>query len=186
MTGIRLRHLAEVNPSVSEFERLAPEAELTFLPLEAVWPGTRLDVTRTRPKDAVASGYTRFREGDVLVPKITPTFEADRSTIARGLLHGVGCGTTELHVVRPSASLEPRYVDYLLSSRQFLLGGEAEMIGVAGQKRVPESWLRDFPIPITDRRAQCAIADFLDRETARIDALIEKKQRMIELLEEKF
>jgi type I restriction enzyme S subunit len=32
---------------------------------------------------------------------------------------------------------------------------------------------------------QCSIADYLDRETARIDALITKKQRMIELLEEK-
>lgn len=186
MTGIRLRHLAEVNPSVPEFERLAPDVELTFLPLEAVWPGTRLDGTRTRPKEEVASGYTRFREGDVLVPKITPTFEADRSTIARGLLHGIGCGTTELHVVRPSAALEPRYVDYLVSSRQFLLGGEAEMIGVAGQKRVPDSWLRDFPVPITARRAQRSIADFLDRETASIDAIIEKKRRMTELIVERW
>ena len=33
--------------------------------------------------------------------------------------------------------------------------------------------------------AQITIADFLDRETGRIDALVEKKQRLIELLEEK-
>ena len=34
--------------------------------------------------------------------------------------------------------------------------------------------------------AQRAIADYLDAETARIDALIEKKRRMVELLEERF
>ena len=37
-------------------------------------------------------------------------------------------------------------------------------------------------IPLPEQRA---IADFLDRETARIDALIAKKQRLIELLQEK-
>lgn len=40
-----------------------------------------------------------------------------------------------------------------------------------------------FPVPPVEE--QSAIADFLDRETARIDALIEKKQRQIELLHER-
>ena len=35
-------------------------------------------------------------------------------------------------------------------------------------------------------RVQRAIADYLDRETARIDALIAAKRRMVELLEERF
>ena len=35
-------------------------------------------------------------------------------------------------------------------------------------------------------RAQRAIADYLDRETARIDALIAAKRRMVELLEERW
>ena len=37
-------------------------------------------------------------------------------------------------------------------------------------------------IPVPDLPTQKAIADFLDRETARIDQLIEKKQRMVEVL----
>lgn len=46
-------------------------------------------------------------------------------------------------------------------------------------------WLDNglFPVPPLDE--QRAIAAFLDRETARIDALIEKKRRQIELLQEK-
>ena len=40
-------------------------------------------------------------------------------------------------------------------------------------------------INIPDLTTQRAIADFLDRETARIDTLIEKKQRLLELLGEK-
>ena len=41
------------------------------------------------------------------------------------------------------------------------------------------------PVPLPDLPTQKAIADFLDRETARIDQLIEKKQRMVEVLGEK-
>src|SRR5260370_623713 len=42
--------------------------------------------------------------------------------------------------------------------------------------------------PVLDiaREIQKAIADFLDRETARIDQLIEKKQRLIALLGERY
>jgi type I restriction enzyme S subunit len=43
-----------------------------------------------------------------------------------------------------------------------------------------DQWLPDIP---SDE--QCAIAEFLDRETAKIDALIAKKERLIELLHEK-
>ena len=184
MRRTRLRFVAEVNPAVPGWEAIPEDRPLTFLPLEAVWP-RRMDYSRQRPKAKVASGYTRFCEGDLIVPKITPTFQADRSTLIRGMPTAVGTGTTELHVVRPSSMIEPRYLDYLVSSRPFLLGGEAWMIGVAGQKRVPDQWIRDFPIPVTDPVQQRAIADYLDTETSRIDTLITKKRRMIELLEER-
>lgn len=182
---IRLRYLARVNPATPEFDRLPDDAEVTFLPLEAVWPGNKLDVDRLRPKDQVSVGYTRFQEGDILVPKITPTFQADRTVIATGLSDGIGAGTTELHIVRVGPSADRSYVRYLLSSKPFLDEGEASMIGVAGQKRVPDDCLRDLIVPVTDAHQQRAIADYLDAETARIDALIEKKRRMVELLEER-
>ena len=43
----------------------------------------------------------------------------------------------------------------------------------------------DLPIPLPPLPEQRAIADFLDRETARVDALVAKKERLIELLQEK-
>lgn len=185
MTGLRLRHVADINPATPDFDRLSDDAEVTFLPLEAVWPGVRLDATRTRPKREVSTGYTRYLDGDVLVPKITPTFEADRSTIARSRTGAIGAATTELHIVRPSPHVDARYIDYLVSSQPFLLGGKAEMTGVAGQQRVPDGWLRDFPVPLSDVAHQRVIANFLDVETARIDALTAKKRRLYDLLLER-
>lgn len=46
--------------------------------------------------------------------------------------------------------------------------------------------LLEFPVPLPDRDTQKAISDFLDRETARIDQLVEKKQRLVGLLDERF
>jgi type I restriction enzyme S subunit len=59
------------------------------------------------------------------------------------------------------------------------------MTGVAGQQRVPDDWVRNFPVQVTCGRKQKVIADFLDAETARIGELITKKRRMVELLEDR-
>lgn len=45
--------------------------------------------------------------------------------------------------------------------------------------------VRNLPFPTLDIDAQTRIADYLDRETARIDGLIAEKERMLALLEEK-
>ena len=42
-----------------------------------------------------------------------------------------------------------------------------------------------FPIVCPPRQEQAAVAAFLDRETAKIDALVEEQQRLIALLKEK-
>lgn len=54
-----------------------------------------------RPWGEVKTGYSHFAEGDVGLAKITPCFENGKSTVFRGLMNGIGAGTTELHVVRP-------------------------------------------------------------------------------------
>ena len=60
----RLRHVAKVNPLSRRFDRLADDELVTFLPMENVWPGDQLDLSQSRPKSAVATGYTRFESGE--------------------------------------------------------------------------------------------------------------------------
>lgn len=185
MTVVRLRHLAEINPPSPAFERLSSDAEVTFLPMEAVWPDSRLDISRRRRKADIATGYTRFQDGDVLLPKITPTFEADRAVLIRGLHNGVGAGTTELHVLRAGPRIDRRFLLYLVKTHSFLKLGEAEMTGVAGQKRVPEGFLQDLPVSLPSLDQQRRIADFLDAETARIGKLTSAVLRTLETLSER-
>ncbi|MGN3954514.1 restriction endonuclease subunit S [Streptomyces sp. WAC8370] len=183
--AFRLRHLAQVNPGSPAFDALQDDDELTFLPMEAVWPGSRLDISQRRTKKAVSTGYTRFQNGDVLVPKITPTFEAGRAVLIQGLHGGVGAGTTELHVIRPGTAINPRFLLYVVNTHSFLKLGEAEMYGVAGQQRVPDEYLRDLRVPLPSLEEQRRIADFLDAETARIDQINAKRLEQMELLAER-
>jgi type I restriction enzyme S subunit len=78
--------------------------------------------------------------------------------------------------------LDSRFLNYTLASLPILQQLEAQSSGVT-MKGFSAEALGNQKIPFPDIKTQCAIAEYLDTETARIDALIEKKQRMIELLE---
>lgn len=155
------------------------------MPLEAVWADGRLDTTRVRPKSEVATGYTRFRDGDVVIPKVTPTFQAGRSAIVEGLTNGVGAGTTELHILRARPGNDARFLRYVVLSRPFLAEGVSTFQGVAGLQRVPDEFLRDFPVGQFPLDEQRRIADFLDAEAARVDRLVSMQVRTRSLLLER-
>ena len=181
----RLKHAATLNPKASEVRSLASDTEVSFVPMEAVGEYGGLDLTLSRELSDVATGYTYFCDGDVLVAKITPCFENGKGSIAEGLLNGIAFGTTELHVIRCGPGLDNRFTFYLTMSDAFRKLGEAEMYGAGGQKRVPESFVEDLKYPLPPLPEQRDITAFLDRETARIDSLIVKKERLIEMLREK-
>ena len=54
-----------------------------------------------------------------------------------------------------------------------------------GQSNINQEKLKDIRIPAPLLSEQRAISAFLDRETARLDTLISKKERLITLLQEK-
>ena len=181
----RLRFLVETRIPKQELRALDPATEVSFVPMEAVHEYGGLDIDSTKPLSDVLDGYTYFRDGDVLVAKITPCFENGKGALAEGLASNVGLGTTELHVLRPSPEVEARFLLYLTLSQHFRRIGAASMYGAGGQKRVPGDFIRNFRHPLPSLSEQRTIADFLDRETAKIDALVAKKERLIELLHEK-
>ncbi len=153
--------------------------------MDAIGENGKLDITTVRNIEEISTGYTLFFNGDVVVAKITPCFENRKGALIEGLSDGFGFGTTELYVLTPGIYLDGRYLYYLTISEPFRKLGEANMTGAAGQKRVPEDFVFNYPVPVISIQDQRAIADFLDRETSRIDALIPAKEKLLELLAEK-
>jgi len=62
---------------------------------------------------------------------------------------------------------------------------EKQAHGIIGMVHITRGELGLVPIPILPRHEQELIAAFLDRETAKIDALVARKERLVELLQEK-
>jgi hypothetical protein len=150
-TQRRLRFDARANPVKSELA-LPGDTEVSFVPMDAVGElgGLRLD--QTRELADVYNGYTYFVDGDVCIAKITPCFENGKGALSENLTNGVAFGTTELHVVRPSAGLDARFLFYLTIAHDFRSHGESEMLGAGGQKNpdVPMrpsgiDWIGDVP-----------------------------------------
>ncbi|HOZ46557.1 MAG TPA: restriction endonuclease subunit S [Candidatus Hydrogenedentes bacterium] len=76
------------------------------------------------------------------------------------------------------------YLFFVLDSRAFSDFIEITKTGTT-ISHLYQNVFAEFTFPVPPLPEQRAIAAFLDRETARIDGLIEKKQRQIELLQEK-
>ena len=185
---MRLRHLVTIGPRSPIGTELHPDADVTFVPMEAIADGLGgLDISQTRPFSEVVSGsYNYFAEGDLLLAKVTPCFENGKKALAQSLSNGIGYATSEVHVIRPGVDrIHPKYLFYLLCSEDFRAGGIASMTGAGGLRRVSDAAVLNYQPSVTNLPTQKAIADFLDRETTRIDQLIEKKRRMVEVLGEK-
>jgi len=182
----RLRFAAELNPSKSEVANVDRQTEVSFLPMDAIGDDGSIRLDETRPLAQVENGYTYFRDGDVLIAKITPCFENGKGAVVQGLLDGVGFGTTELIVVRPKPKATTSdYLGWLFASPTFRKDAEGAMYGAGGQKRVPDSFVRDYLDAVPPIEEQSAIATFLNRETGKIDALIAEQEKLLTLLAEK-
>lgn len=180
----RLRFSAKINPVKSEVSHLPNDTSVSFVAMESVGEHGEINVEIEKPIADVYGGYTYFIDGDIVVAKITPCFENGKAAIARDLINGVGFGTTELHVIRPSERIDRRWFFYLASSYHFRELGTSRMYGAGGQKRVPEDFLKDFVVAIPTSSEQQQIADFLDWKTGQIDRLIAKKRSLLAALAE--
>lgn len=77
-----------------------------------------------------------------------------------------------------------RFLDYALQSA-LLTGATALVCSTATIPHFTAEKVAAFLVPAPPLPEQRAIADFLDRETAKIDALIEKQNELIDLLRER-
>ncbi len=168
----RLRVLADLITSCDE------GAPCPYVALEHLESGTGrlvrgLDLPELKNP---GTGVVSVQPGDVLFGKLRPylakTWLVDRRAYA----------STELLCLRPRPGVDSRWLSYVCASRPLVDWAVATSDGT---KMPRTGWdkLHDYRVTVPEQRQQRAIAYYLDAETARIDALMEKKQRMVELLD---
>jgi len=171
---------------VTPFGRLAPRVQQSGRPdLEplSVFLGAGVVPRSTREDNHNQLGedmakYLVVEPGDIVFNKLR-TWQGGLGASSH---HGIV--SPAYFVCRPQAGVSPRFLHYLLLSEPYL----QELTRVSKWQPPSQfdiSWeqLRQVAIAAPALATQEAIADYLDVETARIDALIEKKQRMKEVLE---
>ncbi|MBK6791341.1 MAG: hypothetical protein IPG80_02100 [Anaerolineales bacterium] len=106
----------------------------------------------------IKKGYTHFADGDVLLARITPSFENGKGGIVQGLPNGIGAGSTEYFVCRPRKELlHPKYLLALFKTYNFLQDGARVMQGAVGQQRVPKQYVLEHEIPLPPLDEQNAL-----------------------------
>ncbi|SDW60562.1 restriction endonuclease subunit S [Nitrosomonas communis] len=160
------------------------ETEAGFVPLQHLGVNYRSRHTfEVRSWGAIKKGYTHFADGDVLLARITPSFENGKAGIVRGLPNGIGAGSTEYFVCRPIPGVVlPEYLLAHFKTPQFLRDGEQVMSGAVGQQRVPKQYLLDSQLPLAPLNEQKRIADKLDAIVARVNACRERLERIPAIL----
>jgi type I restriction enzyme, S subunit len=176
----KISDLAELNPPVV-LEKINAATEVSFIPMSDVSETGRWIVRQTRTFGEIGNGYTAFQEGDVLFAKITPCMENGKGCHAVNLVNGVGFGSTEFHVLRAKADSDAQFIFHLTQFENLRLKAAAEMVGSAGQQRVPSSFFSEYEVIKPEPAEQTRIAAVLsciDRAIEQTEALIAKQQRI--------
>lgn len=152
------------------FARASVPPELPFVPMAAVPTGGATTVlAEDRPSTSITSG-NYFERGDMLLSRITPSFENLKQAIASEVRQPYGYASTELIPIQPLVrSGNIHFLFYYVlhpDVRDFLV---SRMEGATGRQRVPERAILDLRMPEPPLTEQ-----------ARITAVLSLVQRAIE------
>lgn len=128
-----------------------------------------------------ALGCTEVYEGDVLVSRLNNPI--GRACVVPDLGGRVVTSVDNV-IFRPDSKFDKKFIVYLFSSEEYFKH-TSNLARGATMQRISRGLLGNIRVVAPSFEEQTQIARFLDHETARIDALIEEQQRLIELLKEK-
>ena len=152
--------------------------------MQGTW---RIEVPARRRLSAREATYARLREGDLLVTKSSGSaHHIGKTSIVDEAIAALNCCYSNF-MQRLSVSAEhvPQFFWYFMNCpvvREQLVFLSSTTTGLGN---LNGSILGAIRISMAPPDEQRAIAAFLDRETAKIDALVARKERLIELLQEK-
>ena len=136
----RIGDICTINPPKSELANLSPDTPVSFVPM------ADLNENRVafKPKQKkllseVSGSYTYFADDDVLLARVTPCFENGKAGIARGLLNGVGFGSSEFFVLRCVEDILSEWMYFCIMHPLFRNWAVHQMTGTGGLQRVPRS-----------------------------------------------
>ncbi|WP_162865510.1 restriction endonuclease subunit S [Deinococcus wulumuqiensis] len=170
----KLGEVAEINPAdtLQDFQG-------GFIKMEDTSEeGQLLRISENTSIQTGLAGFSRFRNNDTLIAKITPCFENGKGAYVQGV-RGLGLGSTEFFVLRSKADIDARWLYFQTRTHHFNSRGTTSMQGSGGQRRVPRDFLVRYDVfvpPLPEQQAIASILSTLDGEIASLEALRAKVQ----------
>ncbi|WP_253272707.1 restriction endonuclease subunit S [Arsenicicoccus sp. oral taxon 190] len=178
---IRLKYVSSINEDVLE-EDADPGFEFLYVDISAVGQGT-LALPAEPTHFAVAPSRARRLAvaGDTVVSTVRTYLRAVTEVPAT---EGPLVFSTGFAVISPDRQrVYPRYLTWQLQADNFISTVESISAGVS-YPATSAAAIGDIGVRIPPLNVQRAVADFLDRETAKIDALIAKQEELVDALNE--
>ena len=178
----KLKYVATINDEALG-EDTDADFEMQYVDISNVdSSGTIGELAIYRFEDAPSRARRRVRDGDVIISTVRTYLQAI-AQINRPPANLIA--STGFAVVRSRRDdFDARYCNYALRELGFLAEVEKRSVGVS-YPAINASDLARIPVHVHPLSQQRAIADYLDRETARLDALVVAKERVLGLLAEK-
>ncbi|TFE31177.1 restriction endonuclease subunit S [Frankia sp. B2] len=156
------------------------EELLSVSHLTGITPRSEKTVTMTAAENL--EGYRIVEPGDLVIN----TMWAWMGALGIAKQAGIVSPAYGVYSPRPAAPCEPRFYDYVYRSEPYVMEMTRLSRGIwSSRLRLYPDVFLSMAVPVPPLNEQRAIADYLDRETARIDTLIEEQQRLIEMLRER-
>jgi type I restriction enzyme S subunit len=177
----QLKFLCTCNDEVLS-DSVNPDYEIEYVDIGSVSAIEGIKQTESMIFSNAPSRARRIvRDGDVIVSTVRTYLEAiiPIDNPPENLIVSTGFA-----VIRPNKFLQKGYASYCLRANGFIKEVVARSVGIS-YPAINASDLVNIKTPEPSLDEQQKIAQFLDHETAKIDTLIEKQQRLIELLKEK-
>jgi type I restriction enzyme S subunit len=165
-------------PSINE------SGQVAFIGMSDIDEYTGLNSSHVmRDYSEVKTGYTKFQKNSVLVAKITPCTENNKTALIDSV---DGFATTEVFPVHPSSMLSPKYLLYFFRSQSIREVLISKMEGATGRQRVPLKVMQNISIPLPPLAEQTRIVEKLDAVLSRIDTAIDELQQSLALVDAMF
>ena len=187
--NMKFTDCVDFNPKKSEVKDMQ-DVEVSFVPMECVGVDGSFTIRENGPVSKYYKSYTYFKDGDVLLAKITPCFENGKAAIAEGCMNGIGFGTTEFHVARPKEGVSNSYwIKYMLKNDSVHELATINMTGSAGQKRIQTPFFDKLTIFCPPIELQEQFAEFVkqvDKSKVVIQKSLDETQLLFDSLMQKY
>ncbi len=178
---VTLEDVCEINPKKSEI-KLPKDTKVSFVPMVDLSENLMSFMPKQiKSLEDLNTGYTYFKDRDVILAKVTPCFENGKAGIANDLENGIGFGSSEYLVLRCSDRVLPEFVYGLIKSSDFINLGRLRMTGTGGLQRVPTEFVKLYQFALPDLKTQDTLVSQIIEE----EKIIESNKKLIEIMEKK-